>query len=116
MAVAIEGMERAMKERRRRAIAARMSMHPKRRASAGHARRGCAARERRECRGVDCSNGYVRGFNEERPHQGLGQRTPDEVHLARRTSARAGPLRAELVTDLMDGDHALPVLRLRRVA
>ena len=60
--------------------------------------------------------GYVRWFNEERPHQGLGQRTPDEVHFGRATAARAVPLCAELVAENIDGDHDLPVLRLRRAA
>jgi len=49
-------------------------------------------------------------------HQGLGQRTPDEVHFGKVTAARAVPLRAELVAEHLDGDRDLPVLRLRRVA
>ena len=59
---------------------------------------------------------YVRWFNEERPHQGLGQRTPDEVHFGKVTSARAVPLRAELVAEHDGGDGELPVLRLRDAA
>ena len=59
---------------------------------------------------------YVRWFNEERPHQGLGQRTPDEVHFRKVTTAREVPLRAALVAELMDDDSELPVLRLRRAA
>ena len=59
---------------------------------------------------------YVRWFNEERPHQGLGQRTPDEVHFMKVTAARAVPLRAELVAEHVDNDRDLPAVRLRRVA
>jgi hypothetical protein len=59
---------------------------------------------------------YVRWFNEERPHQGLGQRTPDEVHFMKVTAAREVPLRAELVAGHMDSNRELPVLRLRRIA
>ncbi len=59
---------------------------------------------------------YVRWFNEERPHQGLGQRTPDEVHFRKVTAARVVPLRAELVAEHVDNESELPVLRLRRAA
>lgn len=60
--------------------------------------------------------GYVTWFNAHRPHQGLGQRTPDEVYFGRDTRARSVPLRSELVAALVDGDRALPVLSLRRAA
>jgi hypothetical protein len=59
---------------------------------------------------------YVRWFNEERPHQGLGRRTPDEVHFRNITAARVVPLRAELVAEHVDNDSELPVLRLGRAA
>ena len=59
---------------------------------------------------------YVRWFNEERPQQGLGQRTPDEVHLGRGTRAKAVPLLAALAVHHVDGEHDLPVLALRRAA
>ena len=36
--------------------------------------------------------------------------------VARSTAAHPVPLRAELVADLINGDHAVRVLRLRRVA
>ena len=59
---------------------------------------------------------YVRWFNEERPHQRLGQRTHDEVHFGKVTTAREVPIRAALVAELMDDDSELPLLRLRRAA
>ena len=57
---------------------------------------------------------YVGWFNVHRPHQGLGQRTPDEVHFVRDTRARAVPLRASLAISHVDGERELPVLTLRR--
>ena len=60
--------------------------------------------------------GYVTWFNEHRPHPGLAQRTPDEVHFGRDTRPRSVPLRGELVAEFVDGDRALPVLRLRGAA
>jgi hypothetical protein len=59
---------------------------------------------------------YVRWFNAERPHQGLGQRTPDEVHLERDTRALQVPLLAALAVSHVDGERDLPVLTLRRAA
>ena len=59
---------------------------------------------------------YAAWFNEHRPHQGLAQRTPDEVHTGRSTRPRAVPLRAVLVAEHLAGDRDLPVLRLRRAA
>jgi putative transposase len=53
-------------------------------------------------------------FNAHRPHQGLGQRTPDEVHVSRDTRAAAVPLRAALLVRHVDGDRAMPVLTLRQ--
>lgn len=60
--------------------------------------------------------GYVAWFNGDRPHQGLDQRTPDEVFFAHDTRAKAVPLSAALTVDHLDGDRELPVLRLRRAA
>jgi transposase InsO family protein len=59
---------------------------------------------------------YATWFNEHRPHQGLAQRTPDEVHYGTSTRAKSVPLRAVLEAEPLAGDHLLPVLRLRAVA
>ncbi len=59
---------------------------------------------------------YARWFNTERPHQGLGQRTPDEVHFGRSTRAKAVPLRSVVAVRFIADEHALPVLRLRPAA
>ena len=59
---------------------------------------------------------YATWFNAHRPHQGLGQRTPDEVHHGTSTRATSIPLRAVLDARTLDGDLHLPVLRLRAVA
>jgi hypothetical protein len=55
-------------------------------------------------------------FNAERPHQGLGMRTPDEVHFERRRRPRRAPSRAKLAVRFLHGDRELPILRLRRSA
>ena len=59
---------------------------------------------------------YARWFNECRPYQGLGQRTPDEIYFDEDTRARAVSLCCELVVDSLADDHSLPVLRLRAAA
>ena len=59
---------------------------------------------------------YREWFNESRPHQALGQRTPDEVHFAEDTAATVVPLRARLVVECLGGHRDLPVLRLRAAA
>jgi putative transposase len=59
---------------------------------------------------------YVRWFNTERPHQGLDERTPDEVHLGHDTRAKVVPLLAALAVHHVDGERDLPVLTLRRAA
>jgi transposase InsO family protein len=59
---------------------------------------------------------YARWFNGWRPHQGLGQRTPAEVHAGRSTAPRSVPLRAVLVARRVAGDRLLPVLSLRLAA
>ena len=59
---------------------------------------------------------YSHWFNAHRPHQGLGQRTPDEVFYGRYARANLVPLHAALEANLIDGDQSLPVLRLRCAA
>lgn len=59
---------------------------------------------------------YATWFNEHRPHQGLGQLTPDEVHFGTSTRAKSVPRRAVLEAKPLAGDRHLPVLRLRAVA
>ena len=64
--------------------------------------------------GRECELGQR--LNEHRPHQGLGQRTPAEVHHATSTRASSVLLRAVLAAEPLDGNRHLPVLRLRAVA
>jgi putative transposase len=59
---------------------------------------------------------FVFWFNRERPHQSLGNRMPDEVHLGRRRRPPRSLTRGVLAVRLIAGDHRLPVLRLRRAA
>ena len=59
---------------------------------------------------------YVEWYSSERPHQGLGGRTPDEAYFGTDTSAKAVPLYAALVAEPLRGDPRLPVLRLRKAA
>jgi putative transposase len=59
---------------------------------------------------------YAHWFNTARPHQGLGNLTPDEVYFRRSTRARAVPLHPALEVRHLDGDRRLPVLRLRPAA
>jgi len=59
---------------------------------------------------------YATWFNAARPHQGLGGRTPDEVHSAKSTRAKSVPLRAAVEATFVANDRDLPVLRLRRAA
>jgi putative transposase len=71
----------------------------------------------RPIRSIDARlRSYASWFNEHRPHQGLGGRTPDEVHDAKSTRAKSVPLRAAIEVRLLDDDRDLPVLRLRKVA
>ena len=58
----------------------------------------------------------MRWFNTEHPHQGLDQRTPDEVHFGHNSRATTIPLRAQMTVEYIDGDASLPVLRLRSAA
>ncbi|MGQ0615289.1 MAG: hypothetical protein ACT4PV_16275 [Planctomycetaceae bacterium] len=60
--------------------------------------------------------GYVTWFDRERPHQGIGLRTPDEAHFGKRRRRFRTPSRAILAVRFLGGDRELPTLRLRRVA
>jgi putative transposase len=60
---------------------------------------------------------YAEWFNTERPHQGLGDRTPEEVHEGqRRPPLQRAPGRATICVRHLGNDRALPILRLRRAA
>lgn len=60
---------------------------------------------------------YAAWFNTERPHQGLGGRTPDDAHRGkRRRRSRRRPVRAALRVSYLGEDRALPVLRLGAAA
>ena len=59
---------------------------------------------------------YAEWFNAERPHQGLVNRTPDEVHFGRHRRPRNLPRCVALEVRHLGNDRALPVLRLRRAA
>jgi putative transposase len=59
---------------------------------------------------------FVSWFNAERPHQALGQRTPDEVHLGTRARRPRAISRGVLAVRFAGGDHRLPVFRLRDAA
>ena len=59
---------------------------------------------------------WQRWHNAHRPHQGLGQRTPDDVYV-RRPPRRARQVTAgTLSVRFLDGDPRLPILRLRDAA
>ena len=51
-------------------------------------------------------------FNQERPHQGQRQRTPDEVYFARPEKKTRDITSGTLHVRLHDGDPRLPILRL----
>jgi putative transposase len=59
---------------------------------------------------------WVRWYNAARPHQGLGQRTPDEVFRRRPPKRMRDLTSGTLSVRFLDGDHRLPILRLRRAA
>ena len=59
---------------------------------------------------------WARWHNRHRPHQGLGQRTPDDVYRRRRQRKAHDVTAGELHVRFLDGDPRLPVLRLRRAA
>jgi transposase InsO family protein len=56
---------------------------------------------------------WVRWYNTARPHQGLAQRTPDEVYRARQPKPVRDVTAGALAVRFLDGDHRLPILRLR---
>ncbi|MHC4164699.1 MAG: DDE-type integrase/transposase/recombinase, partial [Planctomycetota bacterium] len=59
---------------------------------------------------------YARWFNEERPHQGLRNRTPDEVYRGRPPRAAHKLTGGVLHVRFLDGDRRLPILRLANAA
>ncbi len=59
---------------------------------------------------------WARWHNAERPHQGLGQRTPDDVYVDRPRRATREITGGTLSIRFLDGDRRLPILRLREAA
>jgi len=59
---------------------------------------------------------WARWFNAERPHQGLGQRTPDDVYRERPPKRARDLTAGTLSVRFLDGDRRLPILRLHRAA
>lgn len=59
---------------------------------------------------------FVSWSNRERPHQALGQRTPEEVHAGRARRPQRTATRSVLAVRFIGADHRLPVLCLRRAA
>ncbi len=59
---------------------------------------------------------YRRWFNGERPHQGQGQRTPDDIYYARPEEPTRDVTGGRLHVRFRDGDLRLPILRLRNAA
>ena len=59
---------------------------------------------------------YQFWFNQERPQQGLGQRTPDDVHFDRPCTPTRDITGGTLHVWFLDGDRRLPILRLRDAA
>jgi transposase InsO family protein len=59
---------------------------------------------------------YARWHATARPHQGLGQRAPEAVHQGWRKRRVRRVDHAVLEVTLLDGDHRLPVFRLRPAA
>lgn len=54
--------------------------------------------------------------NAHRPHQGVGQRTPDNVYYRRRPRRARQVTAGTLSVRFLDGDPRLPILRLRDAA
>jgi transposase InsO family protein len=61
-------------------------------------------------------NRWRRWHNAERPHQGLGQRTPDDVFFDRPRKPTRDLTGGTLHVRFLDGDKRLPILRLRDAA
>jgi putative transposase len=59
---------------------------------------------------------YAHWYNEARPHQGLRQRTPDEVYRGRSSTAPRDVSRGVLRVRFLGGDRRLPILRLADAA
>ena len=59
---------------------------------------------------------WQRWHNGHRPHQGLGQRTPDDVHRRHRPRKMRSVTAGVLSVRFLDGDHRLPILRLANAA
>jgi putative transposase len=59
---------------------------------------------------------WQRWFNGHRPHQGLGQRTPDDVYRGTRPRKTRDLTAGTLSVRFLDGDPRLPILRLRDAA
>jgi putative transposase len=59
---------------------------------------------------------YARWFNQERPHQGLRQRTPNDVYHGRASHAARNLAGGVLHIRFLDGDRRLPILRLANAA
>jgi len=54
--------------------------------------------------------------NGHRPHQGFDQRTPDDVYRGRRPRKVHDLTAGVLSVRFLDGDHRLPIVRLRNAA
>jgi transposase InsO family protein len=59
---------------------------------------------------------WARWHNAWRSHQGLGQRTPDEAYRRRLPRRVRNVTAGTLHVRFLDGDHRLPILRLRNAA
>ncbi|MHC4223933.1 MAG: DDE-type integrase/transposase/recombinase [Planctomycetota bacterium] len=59
---------------------------------------------------------YAHWFNQERPHQGLRSRTPDEVYRGRPPRAARNSTGGKLRVLFLEGDRRLPILRLASAA
>lgn len=59
---------------------------------------------------------WSRWHNAERPHQGLSQRTPNEVYDGRPATPHRDMTAGTLSVRFLDGDRRLPILRLRDAA
>ena len=59
---------------------------------------------------------WARWHNGHRPHQGLGQRTPDDIYRDRPPKPVRDTTAGTLYVRFLHGDKRLPILRLRRAA
>ena len=59
---------------------------------------------------------WARWFNGARPHQGIGQRTPDQAFFRRRRPRRRHFEQGLLEVHLLGGERRLPILRLSQAA